>query len=116
MKIEGSSQLKDIEYDNIKKILTVTFHSGDRWNYQPVGATNYQNLLHAKSKGEHFSEHIKKNKTIVATKVGGTPAHLVKASVKVDSSNKPTIQLESENIQIESKDFHKLGIHGIKLM
>jgi hypothetical protein len=108
MKIEGSSQVAELDYDSTKKILTVTYHGEAKYDYQPVTPTQNQQLLHAKSKGSYLAQNIKNNKKIICTKRqdAGTLASMKAASVAVPKKQKQ--EAETRTITELSRDFHKL--------
>lgn len=83
MKIEGSSQIAELEYNPGKLRLTVTFHGGGTYHYEPVTATEYTRLTNAQSKGAHFNEFIKNKKHIQCRKAGGTLTSVSQTSERV---------------------------------
>ena len=64
-----SSHLKSVGYDESIKTLYIQFRSGDIWSYSPITNTGYAQLKAAPSAGKYFSENIKFNKLVTATKI-----------------------------------------------
>lgn len=56
-----SSNIKSSSYDAKKHVLTLTFHTGDVYEYHGVPPVEYTKFQLAKSHGEHFAENIKNN-------------------------------------------------------
>lgn len=60
MKVDSTS-IKEVEYNKANKIITVTFWSGDKYNYFECGYQDYLDLTEAESVGRFFNQVIKKN-------------------------------------------------------
>lgn len=56
-----SSNIKSIGYDEPSRILEIEFVKGSVYQYSPVTAPAYQDLIKAPSIGKHFHTHIKSN-------------------------------------------------------
>jgi hypothetical protein len=117
MIIQGSSQVKEVDYNYENHRLTVTFHSGASYRYFPVTPTMYTQLCNAKSKGKYLAEHIKNNKRIVCTKIQGGKANksvrqtsTSSAEMNRDESKvKDKVETESsETIEQMSRNIHKI--------
>ena len=54
-----SSIIRDIDYDDSRSKLYITFVSGKTYVYDGVPQATYQDLVSAASKGEFFNERIK---------------------------------------------------------
>ncbi len=59
MKIEGSSNIAEIDYEPESRHMTVKFHSGSVYHFSGVSADDHRNFLAADSKGKHFHRHIR---------------------------------------------------------
>lgn len=68
-KIEGSSQISDVDYHADSQTLSVTFHGGKQYSYSPVSPSTHASLMQAESKGSFFGRHVKGNKSITCTPV-----------------------------------------------
>jgi hypothetical protein len=55
----SSSNLADATYDPDEQTLTITFQSGDVYQYQNVPTETYRGLTHASSAGQYFHRQIK---------------------------------------------------------
>jgi len=60
-KIEGSSNISEIGYDEEKMTLEVKFHGGRIYQYWPITRTGWELLMKAESKGSYFAKHIRVN-------------------------------------------------------
>lgn len=58
MKIEGSSHIKQAEYDATHRMLVVGFHSGSATSYQNVGAEKWEAFQKAESKGKFLHSEV----------------------------------------------------------
>lgn len=58
-KIEGSSQVASVGYDEPSKTLAVKFHSGGVYHYHDVPPEKHQEFLKAPSAGKFLGAHIK---------------------------------------------------------
>jgi hypothetical protein len=108
MIIQGSSQIKEIDYNPTKKELIVTFHSGGKYKYENVNATIHTRLMNVESKGSYFTAEIAKNpKKYPCTKLGGKPTILVKNQPEMSRKHKMeeplTLQIEAEDIKVDKK-------------
>jgi hypothetical protein len=54
-----SNNILNIQYDSVKKTLTVTFFSLGKYEYQNVNYSTYDDLLQSKQKTKYFNENIK---------------------------------------------------------
>ncbi len=54
-----SSNLESVRYAKSAKLLRVTFHSGEEYEYEGVDYESFYDLLHARSVGKHFNQYIK---------------------------------------------------------
>ena len=54
-----SSIIRDVDYDDSRSKLYITFASGKTYVYDGVPQATYQDLVRAASKGEFFNERIK---------------------------------------------------------
>jgi hypothetical protein len=54
-----SSNLKEVGYDAVARVLEIEFHSGGIYQYSNVPETIYLGLLGASSKGSYFHDNIK---------------------------------------------------------
>lgn len=59
--LKKSSNIKSSNYDPQKKTLTLTFHTGDTYEYMGVPPLEYTKFQVAKSHGEYFANNIKNN-------------------------------------------------------
>lgn len=65
-----SSNIKSIGYDEPKRILEIEFTKGGHvYQYSPVTASAYRELINAPSIGKHFHSHIKDNTNIDTKKI-----------------------------------------------
>lgn len=55
-----STSIEEIDYDEDKKILSVTFWSGATYKYFDVDYFDYEELIDAESIGRFFNQTIKK--------------------------------------------------------
>jgi hypothetical protein len=51
--------ISEFEYDNEKKLLTITFAKGGQYQYSDVPKDVYEALLNAESVGKYFLSHMK---------------------------------------------------------
>lgn len=58
-KIEGSSNIAEIGYDEEKKVLEVKFQNNSIYQYSPVPKALYEELMLAESKGKFLNNEIK---------------------------------------------------------
>lgn len=56
---EGSSSIQSCDYDDEKKILTVTFVRGKSYQYADVPKPVYEDLKDAESPGKYFQAYIR---------------------------------------------------------
>lgn len=56
-----SSNIKKVGYDPTTNMLAVQFGSGATYHYKNVTADQCQKFLAAKSIGQHFAQHFKRN-------------------------------------------------------
>lgn len=56
-----STNLKKVEYDSDRKLLTVTFNTNRTYQYFGVPASLHARLLLAVSKGKFFHKHVRQN-------------------------------------------------------
>lgn len=54
-----SSNIKAIGHDPSTNVLRVQFHSSGTYDFHGVTAEQYQQLMAAESKGQHFQRHIR---------------------------------------------------------
>ena len=59
LSMSPSSNLKDAEYDEQSRTLTVTFHDGRSYKYSGVDAETARGLESAPSSGEYFNSQVK---------------------------------------------------------
>lgn len=59
MKAVESSTIDKIGYDAAGEKLTISFDSGETYNYLKVPEKTYKGLMKAKSKGKYFHKNIK---------------------------------------------------------
>lgn len=57
-----SSNINDIEYDDRRNTLKVTFKNNTTFEYHGVSKDEYEKLMKASSIGAHFHKHIRNNK------------------------------------------------------
>lgn len=55
----GSSNIAAADYDAETRILTITFRSGERYEYRDVDRIVYDDLIHSTSPGGYFHRHIR---------------------------------------------------------
>jgi len=58
-KLEGSSSITAIQYDENKKILKIRFKGDREYQYENVDPKTVQNLLDAESYGKYFYKNIR---------------------------------------------------------
>jgi hypothetical protein len=58
MKPVQSSNLKEIGYDNINRLLKVKFQNNSEYIYEGVSFKTYKELIEAESVGKYFNKHI----------------------------------------------------------
>ena len=68
-KIEGSSNISEIGYDEENMTLEVKFHNGQIYQYWPITRTGWELLMKSESRGKYFSTHIRKNPQVNYKKV-----------------------------------------------
>lgn len=54
-----SSAIEKVCYDEVGKVLTVTFHSGGSYDYPDVPKEKFEGLVNADSCGRYFHKHIR---------------------------------------------------------
>jgi hypothetical protein len=54
-----SSNLKAVGYDPATRIMRVVFRSGKTYDYGDVTPEDHELFINSKSKGAHFSKHIR---------------------------------------------------------
>jgi len=59
MVMVNSSNIRNVEYDEDKKILKVKFLNGGEYKYSEVPKDVYEDLLNADSKGSFFYRNIR---------------------------------------------------------
>lgn len=64
-----SSNLKLVGYDKHTLTLEICFHNGAIYQYSPISHKRYKELIEADSVGKYFSQRIRVDETIVATRV-----------------------------------------------
>jgi hypothetical protein len=69
-KIEGSSNIAEVGYQEETLTLQIKFKHGGIYNYSPITEFGYQSLIQAESKGGFFAQNIKYGKGIKCVKVG----------------------------------------------
>lgn len=69
-KIEGSSNILEVGYDNEKLTLQIKFKGNKIYNYKPITQEGYELLMASKSRGEFFFKNIRDDKSITCTRVG----------------------------------------------
>lgn len=57
--VTRSTMITEVEYDSDKKLLTLTFGRGGKYNYEEVPKEVYDALLGAESIGKYFLANIK---------------------------------------------------------
>jgi hypothetical protein len=107
MKITGSSTIADIDYNAIKKLLTVIFHGGGTYTYEPVSATTHTQFLNSESKGKYFAANIKGNPKYTSHKIG-SGGGLSAVKLKTSGRSKQAKIGEDRTIEELSRDFHKM--------
>lgn len=77
VKIDNSSNIAEIGYDEPSQVLRVRFNTGLLYQYEKVPTVLHMQLMTAKSKGHYFSKHVRNNTNF--------PCKLVdEGSLKVD--------------------------------
>lgn len=55
----NSSNIESAEYDDTKRVMTVTFKSGSTYEYDGVGREVYEGLVSSLSPGSYFYRQVK---------------------------------------------------------
>lgn len=55
----SSSNIREVGYDVLNRVLEISFHSGGVYQYHGVPKHHYTGLMSASSKGRYFAQHIK---------------------------------------------------------
>ena len=57
--VTGSSQVKQVGYDDKEHVLAVMFHSGATYHYKGVSADTHKKMMKAESIGKFLHLHVK---------------------------------------------------------
>lgn len=58
-KFEGSSLIKEVEFDAVTEQMDVVFNNNMAYRYHAIPKTEYQALVESASAGKYFSENIR---------------------------------------------------------
>tara|TARA_R110000851_G_C12953063_1_gene553483 strand:+ start:267 stop:509 length:243 start_codon:yes stop_codon:yes gene_type:complete len=61
--ISGSSQIKQVLYDNNENRLYIIFNTGATYSYESVSAEEHRSLIGSSSPGKYFHSNIKQKST-----------------------------------------------------
>lgn len=64
VEVKGSSQIKTLLYDALKKELFIEFSNDTIYMYDPIDQQKFDKFKASPSKGKYFHEKIKSNKKI----------------------------------------------------
>lgn len=69
IKIEGSSNIDEIGYDEEKRTLTIKFHNGGLYEYTPFTLEGFKAFSESESKGKFFYKNIRYNSDITVQRI-----------------------------------------------